>query len=52
MEGMMDLENNLATTIVIIVLDKNHQNAKTNGWMFGMKQEFYIVWKYLSQDSY
>lgn len=31
MEGMMDLENNLATTIVIIVLGKNHQDAKING---------------------
>lgn len=52
MEGIMDLENNLATTIVIIVLGKNHQDAKINGWMFDKKQEFYIVWKYLPQDSY
>lgn len=31
MEGMMDLENKLATTIVIIILGKNHQDAKTMG---------------------
>lgn len=31
MEGMMDLENNLATTIVIIVLGKNHQMLKPMG---------------------
>lgn len=48
----MDLGNNyhVATTTVAIVLGNNGYDAKTSGWKFDKKQDFYIVQKYLSQD--
>lgn len=37
-EGMIDLENNLATITAIIVLGKNHHDANINGSKFDKNQ--------------